>query len=721
MKSTAQPSGKKTAILTCCSLGALVALLVSLNRVRIAVVVGCFLILCLALLLTGRSLRFGKQQLVPTAAILLFAVGRFYNRWQNASLVRRLASQISLSSSAFLILAGFALALLAFYGLNVCLNALEGSRAFGRVSRSTKAITVVLPVVLFFLELLQLQRSCLDMLGDCVRVRPFSLLLNLGILLLVWLLLSLLSQSRRRGAVLSCCLVALLSIVNYYVIAFHGSPLFPSEFANAKTAMNVLGAYSLFFGPEIAEILGLLLLELYLISRFRMEEPKRRLRWSFRTALLLVLDAAFLYTFLYSPIAVDQSVKFSWRTAIKENGYLCCSAANIEQVLHPIRKPASYAADRVEIPEATTGSAEQLPDIILILNESFCDLSVCSGIETDRDYLAPFYGIENAFYGKAYSPNIGGGTNNTEFELLTSCSMYLLPNYAPFNYIRFTSRNATLPTYLKELGYTTTAMHSNDGTNYSRHIAFPAMGFDHIYMGKGSFSEMRYYGNRHILDEDDFKGLIEKYEADPGAHRFYYLLTFQNHGGYDSNDAALDTVHVTGDLGDMTDEVNEYLSSVALSAEAFKGLTEYFSGRERPVILCMVGDHAPSFIRQIPQGRGGSVEEQDLLMKCVPFAIWANYPVSFPEESIETSMTDLLPLLLSYAGMPETPFYQSVLDVHKRFPVRTSNGTVLDAAGTISQYDENDPRYELIRNYYNMEYNLLTDSEDYLDALTELP
>lgn len=163
------------------------------------------------------------------------------------------------------------------------------------------------------------------------------------------------------------------------------------------------------------------------------------------------------------------------------------------------------------------------------------------------------------------------------------------------------------------------------------------------------------------------------------------------------------------------------MSSVALSAEAFKGLTEYFSGRERPVILCMVGDHAPSFIRQIPQGRGGSVEEQDLLMKCVPFAIWANYPVSFPEESIETSMTDLLPLLLSYAGMPETPFYQSVLDVHKRFPVRTSNGTVLDAAGTISQYDENDPRYELIRNYYNMEYNLLTDSEDYLDALTELP
>ena len=109
------------------------------------------------------------------------------------------------------------------------------------------------------------------------------------------------------------------------------------------------------------------------------------------------------------------------------------------------------------------------------------------------------------------------------------------------------------------------------------------------------------------------------------------------------------------------------------------------------------------------------------MKKCVPFVIWANYPVSFPEEPIETSMTDLLPLLLSYAGMPETPFYQGVLEVHDRFPVRTSNGTVLDAAGTISQYDENDPRYELLQNYYNMEYNLLTDGEDYLDALTELP
>lgn len=725
MKSLSNHSGIKKRILACLSLGGLALLFLSLNPVRIAVIAACFFGLCLFLIVREEKTCLRKGKLLPSIAILLFAVSQFYCRWKSSSTVRNLAMRLSLSSGLFLVLAGCILALLASYGLTVCLNALEDGKAARALAERAKKHGVLRIVfglaALLFLEFVQLQRSCLDVLSDCFRLHPLSFALCLAILLLLWLLLSLISQSRERGAVLSCCLVTLLAVVNFYVIAFHGSPLFPSELANTRTAMNVLGAYSLYLAPEIAEIIAILLLELYLIRRLRMEKVSRRLRWNARLALLLVLDAAFLYTFLYSPVAVDQSVKFSWRTAVRDHGYLCCSAANIEQVLHPIRKPASYAADRIEIPEATTGSAEQLPDIILILNESFCDLSVCSGIETDRDYLAPFYGIENAFYGKAYSPNIGGGTNNTEFELLTSCSMYLLPNYAPFNYIRFSSRNAQLPTYLKELGYTTTAMHSNDGTNYSRHIAFPAMGFDHIYMGKGSFSEMRYYGNRHILDEDDFKGLIEKYEADPGAHRFYYLLTFQNHGGYDSNDAALDTVHVTGDLGDMTDEVNEYLSSVALSAEAFKGLTEYFSDRERPVILCMVGDHAPPFIRQLPQGRGGSAEEQDLLMKCVPFVMWANYPVSFPEGPVDTSMTDLLPLLLSYAGMPETPFYQGVLELHNSFPVRTSNGTVLDAAGMIGQYDENDPRYEVIRNYYNMEYNLLTDDEDYLDALTELP
>lgn len=393
----------------------------------------------------------------------------------------------------------------------------------------------------------------------------------------------------------------------------------------------------------------------------------------------------------------------------------------MEQLVHPVQMPLGYEAEKITIPDPVRTDSTDLPDIIFILNESFCDLSDYSGIQTDRDYLGPYYDIENAVHGKAFSPNIGGGTNNTEFELLTSFSMYLLPNYAPFNYIRFSERNATLLSYIKALGYSATALHSNEATNYSRHIAFPDMGFDRVSMGKGSFSEIGYYGNRHILDADDYEGLLSLYEQDPGEHRFYYLLTFQNHGGYQTNDSSLDTVHVVSDVGPAEDEVNEYLSSVALSAEAFRDLTRALSKVDRHVIVCMVGDHAPPFIRQLPAKREMSAEEQDLMMKCVPFVMWANYSIEFPEEPVNAAMTDLIPLLLSYARMPLTSFYQAVLDTHKAFPVRTSNGLCLDAAGDLSKYDETDPRYTPVTNYYFMEYNILADTDDYLAALDPKP
>lgn len=210
-------------------------------------------------------------------------------------------------------------------------------------------------------------------------------------------------------------------------------------------------------------------------------------------------------------------------------------------------------------------------------------------------------------------------------DLLTSNSMYIMASSAPFTYTGFSEKNATLLTYLKSLGYMTTVMHNSTPYNYSRNIAFPAMGFDRIYLGKNSFSETNYYGNRPILDKDDYAGMLSLYEKDTDEPRFYYLLTYQNHGGYEQNDTSLDTVHTTRDLGDLTDDVDEYLSSIALSAKAFHALTEYFKSNERSVVICMVGDHAPSFISQLKANRKMDFEETELWKRTVPYVIWSNY------------------------------------------------------------------------------------------------
>ena len=69
--------------------------------------------------------------------------------------------------------------------------------------------------------------------------------------------------------------------------------------------------------------------------------------------------------------------------------------------------------------------------------------------------------------------------------------------------------------------------------------------------------------------------MISLYESEEDGPRFFYLLTYQNHGGWDQNDEALDLVHTRNDYGSLSDVLNEYLTSIKLSADAFCRLTEF--------------------------------------------------------------------------------------------------------------------------------------------------
>ena len=69
--------------------------------------------------------------------------------------------------------------------------------------------------------------------------------------------------------------------------------------------------------------------------------------------------------------------------------------------------------------------------------------------------------------------------------------------------------------------------------------------------------------------------------------------------------------HTQKDFGGLTDDINECLSSTALSARAFKELT-ITTKTVIGLLLCMVGDHAPSFISQLTANRDMSFIEAEL-------------------------------------------------------------------------------------------------------------
>lgn len=191
--------------------------------------------------------------------------------------------------------------------------------------------------------------------------------------------------------------------------------------------------------------------------------------------------------------------------------------------------------------------------------------------------------------------------------------------------------------------------------------------------------------------------------------------SYQNHGGFEQNDASYDTVKTSKDFGDMTDDINEYITSVSLSVDAFLDLMEYYAGVDKPLIICMVGDHAPSFINQLPSQL--DEKEKEIYSRLVPYVIWANYELEYPEYSNYVSLTDLVPMIVQIADLPLTEYHETILELQKKIPVRTSYGTYYDSNLKEIMLEEGSDTEKQLNQYYFMEYNSLKAGKEYKKEL----
>ena len=72
----------------------------------------------------------------------------------------------------------------------------------------------------------------------------------------------------------------------------------------------------------------------------------------------------------------------------------------------------------------------------------------------------------------------GGNTPNSEFEFLTGCSLAFLPQGMVTYQQLIDSKLPTFATHLKDLGYTTSAIHLYNPEYFSRGRIYPLLGFD---------------------------------------------------------------------------------------------------------------------------------------------------------------------------------------------------------------------------------------------------
>lgn len=643
----------------------------------------------------------------------------FCGRWKDSSIVNSLAGMLGMKTPLLLSAAACILAAVSQPGLNVCISVLWQlyRKAVRQLEHSIPNISEYCAVLLFsVLGHLQLNYSSLGSFYGAWTKNIAAFLCSISLILFLNTLLQMLFGRRRQAMLVSAIAVSLWSIVNHYVVLFHESPMFFHELLNARTGMAVAGGYQFRIDLVVIGLAVIFGCQYCCICAIGKSNAGRR---SFFDGACLILGMVVVGgLLLVIRFAAFSPIGWSWYSGIADNGYSICMLEDIYRYYRPYQMPTDYESVKRELLAEEPGETGQAvavngekPDIILILNESFYDIGNYVDFENGENPLTDFYGIDGAVYGSCLVPEMVS-TNVSEFELLTSGSRKLISGISPFSYVDFANHPMGIAYYLKRLGYSATAMHCEMPENYNRVRAYPAMGFDNVILGPTMFQYHGSNGKRPWLDSDNYRDLVDRYEQDGDGPRFYYLLTFQNHGGYQQNDDSLDTVHVLDSFGAEQDQLNEFASSVRLSAQAFRELTEIFSEVRRPVVICMVGDHSPTAASALEISQSRNPVERAGIGRVTPWVMWSNYGLEFEGISGSMMMTDLLPCLLEAAGLPMSPYYRMVSELHKTVPIRNSSGLYLDKDNTIGVLEKGNRYFDAVNRYYCMEYFYLQDMDE---------
>jgi len=572
---------------------------------------------------------------------------------------------------------------------------------------------------------------------------PIPLYYIIGFLLLFFLIMFILSISDKIVLPLTLinCITLLISLINYYELKLRGTVFTYEDFHNIITAGRMLNQYSLRLTTDVYCILLLFFLAVLLTVIFNIILNKKDYKTgNLRHAVewLILLSLVFILCFKTWKI-VPEADPWSWEEIYAQEGFVTGSISFIMTNLHsPIKKPEGFNEANVHINDSpsknSAANITEPPDIILILNESWYDLRHITEFDTDPDYMKEYKAL-NARKGFAVVPIAGGGTNNSEYELLTCNSMSLINTYSPFIFIDPDPQKAVTG-YLKGLGYNLIAAHSEPGTNYIRYKFWPEIGFDKTYF-KDDFSGLSYYDNRErATDSSVFKNVQNFYESMPeSSPRFVFLLTVQNHGGWDLNPPGSDTIHITEGPNDenfdlsqspdihsreqFKDLLEEYLSSVSLTDSFIKELTSYFddiyTGQGRKVIVCMAGDHSPAFIHYF-RSSGKTPAELEILKREVPFFIWKNYDKEaiVSDEDFQTfDMCCLMPYVFQEAGLPLSDYYKTICETggqtkcFTKVPSPEGSLSYIDKSGQIKSVSDGSDLSDLLKEYFFMEYDNL--------------
>jgi phosphoglycerol transferase MdoB-like AlkP superfamily enzyme len=485
----------------------------------------------------------------------------------------------------------------------------------------------------------------------------------------------------------------IVGLANYYVLEFRSAPIMPWDIYSISTAASVAGNFKYTLGKQaLFVIIGFIIL--IVLTSFVNLNIKGSGKWKVRIyavrAVCAVACLCLLWSFT-SMLHKDSTISkygmydklFTPSVMSKRDGTAVAFLMELKYI--NVDKPDNYSSEKAaeilsSYEEASEASIpDNLPNIIVIMNEAFSDPAVLGDFETNEDYMPFIHSImagevDNTISGYLNVSVVGGNTANTEFEFLTGSTMAFLPQGSVAYQQYLKKEMPSLASHLKELGYETIATHPYNSTGWDRNKVYPLLGFDEMYFISDYSSPEKI--RKYVSDKSCFDKIINMYENKASdTPLFVFNVTMQNHSSY-TEEFDNFTPDITVE-GSSSTTLNNYLSLIKISDASFEYLTDYFSGVDEDTIIVMFGDHQPtnsviSSIWKLNGKNSNSLSAEDEANRYkVPYIMWCNYDINAKTQN-DMSANYLACEVLNTAGIPLNPYESFLEDLSSDYPVLTS-------------------------------------------------
>ncbi len=518
------------------------------------------------------------------------------------------------------------------------------------VKRITLLVFLIAPLVAYTIAEALNQRSVSKFFGF-ITGRPITFLLNYLIVLFTMSFVLILKKRIAPMFLIACIWIG-FGVANFLLKSYRETPFSANDLRMATSVMSIMDKY--LSGPFgfflIVLIIAAIILVIYLWRKIPKYSQKINYLWNIA---LIILIGIITVGSANIGIAIGSlSTKFpNLSIAYQEYGFAYCFANSVVNV--GVKKPKEYSEETIQKIKQNLDSAKndpiedaKTPNIIFLQLESFFDVNKVKDLELSQEATPVFNQLKKDYpSGFLYVNNVGYGTANTEFEMMTGMNLEDFgPGEFPYKTILKESTCESISYVLRDYGYTSHVIHNNNASFYSRNEVFKNLGINTFtsveFMNPTEYTPLDWVKD-FVLTEEIVDVLDSTEEQD-----FIYTISVQGHGSYPTYEVLEEPLIKVSGIEDEERryQFEYYVNQIKEMDDFIKELTETLAKYKEDVILVMYGDHLPSLELTEDELTNGNLYQTE-------YIVWSNFGFDMPDEDLETFQ--IYPKILEKLGIDE--------------------------------------------------------------------